>query len=102
MPSFTRQAIFSSALTLTLSLSLSLSLSHTDIAEKEKCVVTPAEVKEQLDVLIVQAKQKGEEPPDVARATDEIENVLLRKKVFDMLASHATITWIDAPVAPAE
>jgi hypothetical protein len=44
-----------------------------------------------------QAKQKGEQAPDPARASEEIENVLLRKKVFDMLASHATITWIDAP-----
>jgi hypothetical protein len=33
--------------------SLSLS-SPSDIAEKENCVVTPAEIKEQLDVLIVQ------------------------------------------------
>ena len=28
----------------------------TDIAEKEKCIVTPAEIKEQLDVLVVQVR----------------------------------------------
>lgn len=58
--------------------------------------VTPSEVREQIDVLTVQAKQKGEEMPDEARAKDEIENALLRKKVFDLLAGHATITWVDA------
>lgn len=46
-----------------------------------------------------QARQKGEQPPDANRASEEIENVLLRKKVFDFLAGTATITWIDAPVA---
>ena len=49
-----------------------------------------------------QSKQKGEQPPDAARASEEIENVLLRKKVFDLLASTATVTWIDAPAATAE
>jgi hypothetical protein len=43
----------------------------------------------------VQAKQKGEEPPDESRAKEEIENSLLRRKVFDMLASHAEITWVE-------
>ena len=43
-------------------------------------VVTPAEVREQLDVINVQSKQKGEEPVDEARAKDEIENTMLRKK----------------------
>ena len=53
-------------------------------------------------LFITQSKQKGEQPPDVARASEEIENVLLRKKVFDLLASTATVTWIDAPAAAAE
>jgi trigger factor len=74
-----------------------LGMAFRDIAEKEKCIVTDAEVNEQLDVIVIQAKQKGEQPPDEDRARDEIENVLLRKKVFDMLATHATITWIDPP-----
>ena len=46
--------------------------------------VTPSEIREQIDVLTVQAKQKGEEPPDETRAKEEIENSLLRRKVFDM------------------
>lgn len=53
---------------------------NNNTAEKENVVVTPAEVREQLDVINVQSKQKGEEPPDEARAKDEIENTMLRKK----------------------
>lgn len=53
-------------------------------------------------LFMTQSKQKGEAPPDVARASEEIENVLLRKKVFDLLASTATVTWIDAPAAASE
>jgi hypothetical protein len=34
--------------------------------------------------------------------SEEIENVILRKKVFDFLASHAQITWIDAPSEPTK
>jgi hypothetical protein len=67
--------------------------------------VTPSEIREQIDVLTVQAKQKGEEPPDEGRAKEEIENSLLRRKVFDLLAAHADITWVepalDAPQAQA-
>jgi hypothetical protein len=38
-------------------------MAFRDIAEKEKCTVTDAEVNEQLDVIVIQAKQKGEQPP---------------------------------------
>ena len=106
-------------------------MAFRDIAEKEKIVVEPSEIQEQLDVLAVQviddlllwrtlqhvelfhafvregrkghenivcmtyccnisrssqAKQKGETPPDAARAKDEIENVLLRRKVGNTVA----------------
>ena len=74
-----------------------LGMVFRDIAEKEKLVVTEAELVEQLDMLKVQAKQKNEPMPDEARARDEIENVLLRNKVFDFIAQHATITWTDLP-----
>jgi len=74
-----------------------LGMLFRDIAEKEKILVTEAEVVEQLDMLKVQAKQKNEPMPDEARARDEIENVLLRNKVFDFIASHAKITWTDLP-----
>ena len=70
-----------------------------DIAEKESVSVEEKEIREQLDLLNAQAKQKNEEPPEERRARDEIENQLLRKKVFDLLASSADITWLDAPVA---
>lgn len=72
-----------------------------DIADREGIIVTTDEVKAQLDLLAAQAKQKGEQMPDVQRASEEIQNVLLRKKVFDFLASHASITWLDssAPVS---
>lgn len=72
-----------------------LGLTFRDIAEKEKIVVTEKEITEQLDLINAQSKQKGEEPPDERRARDEIENTLLRKKVFDFLASHAEITWVE-------
>ena len=57
-----------------------------------------------MSMLKAQAKQRGEEAPDAAAAKDEIENVLLRRKVFDFLASNAEIEWVDAPTesdAPA-
>jgi len=72
-----------------------LGMTFRDIAEKEKIIVSKEEVQEQLDALAAQAKQKGEEMPDEERARDEIENVLVRKKVFDMLASSADITYLD-------
>lgn len=75
-----------------------LGMIFRDIAEKEKLVVTEAEVVEQLDMLKAQAKQKNEPVPDESRARDEIENVLLRNKVFDFIASHSKITWTDLPV----
>ena len=73
-----------------------------EVAEREKIVVTPEEIKSQIDLLSAQAKQKGEAMPDVKRVSEEIENVLLRKKVFDFIASHSEITWVDSPPpAPA-
>ena len=74
-----------------------LGMAFRDIAEKEGIAVEPQEVQEQLDSINIQAKQKGESPPDQRAAADEIMNVLLRRKVFDMLAQGATITWIDQP-----
>lgn len=74
-----------------------LGLAFRDIAEKEKIAVTEIEVKEQLDLIAVQAKQKGEAPPDEKNARDQIENTLLRRKVFSFIAESAKITWIDAP-----
>lgn len=74
-------------------------MAFRDIAEKEKITVPKEEIQEQLDVLNAQARQKGETMPDERRAGDEIENVLLRKKVFEFIASQSTITWIDAPQA---
>lgn len=74
-----------------------LGMAFRDIAEKEKLVIEPAEVQDQLDMMNAQAKQKGEAPPDEARARDEIQNVLLRKKVFDFLADQGAITWVDTP-----
>ena len=89
-----------------------------DIAEKESIAVTEKEIQEQLDLLAAQARQKGEAPPDqssarcvrrdflcmylcimyvcdVVSSRDEIENTLLRRKVFDCLAGYATITWVE-------
>mmetsp|Transcript_15459 Transcript_15459/g.25754 ORF Transcript_15459/g.25754 Transcript_15459/m.25754 type:complete len:527 (+) Transcript_15459:107-1687(+) len=78
-----------------------LGMVFRDVAEKEKIVITPEEVQEQMEGLKMQAKQKNEPMPDEARAKEEIENVLLRKKVFNMLAENAYITWEDAPDDPA-
>ena len=83
---------------------VTLGMAFRDIAEKEGIAVTVEEIKEQLDALNAQAKQRGEDPPDSRAASDEIMNVLLRRKVFNMLAKHATIVWEDPPVqedAPA-
>ena len=54
--------------------------------------VTPSEIREQIDVLTVQAKQKGEPMPDEERAKDEIENAILRKKVR-LLATPPSYTY---------
>lgn len=75
-----------------------LGMVFRDISEKENIKVTPEEIDEQLAMLRAQAKQKNEPPPNEQTATEEIENVLLRRKVFDFLAEHATITYVDAPV----
>jgi len=74
-----------------------LGMIFRDIAEKEKIEVTSTEIDEQIGMLKAQAKQRNEEPPDELQAKDEIENVLLRRKVFDFLAEHADITWVEAP-----
>ena len=58
------------------------------------------EVTEQWQMICMQAKQKGEQPPEEANARDQIENTLLRKKVFEKLSTMATITWVDA-MAPS-
>ena len=70
--------------------------------EKEKVVVTKEEITEQIDMLNAQARQKNEPLPDARRAADEIENVLLRRKIFNFLAKTAEITWVDAPEEPAK
>jgi FKBP-type peptidyl-prolyl cis-trans isomerase (trigger factor) len=79
-----------------------LGMAFRDIAEKEKVEVEEKEIREQLDLLMAQTKQKNEQPPDERRARDEIENTLLRRKVFNMLAATADITWIDPPVEPSQ
>ena len=73
-----------------------LGMAFRDISEKEKIAVLPAEIQEQWDMIAVQAKQKGEKVPDERRAKDEIENQLLRKKVFDLIAANAKIEWKEA------
>ena len=77
-----------------------LGMAFRDIAEKEGISVSSEEIQSQLDGLNAQAKQRGEAPPDARAASDEIMNTLLRRKVFDLLAEHATITWEDAPEVP--
>jgi len=79
-----------------------LGMTFRDIAEKEKVVVSNEEIQAQLDALAVQSKQKGEPMPDIQRAREEIENVLLRKKVFNTIASFAEITYVDPPTVPVE
>lgn len=74
-----------------------LGLAFRDIAEKEGISITASEIQEQLDVINMQAKQKGENPPDEANAKDAIENSLLRRKVFNYIATEAKITWTEAP-----
>ena len=80
---------------------VTLGMVFRDIAEKEKVVVTKEEIAEQIDMLNAQARQKNEPLPDPRRAADEIENVLLRRKIFNFLAKTAEITWLDAPEEPA-
>ena len=79
-----------------------LGMAFRDIAEKEGISVSSEEIQEQLDGLNAQAKQRNEAPPDPRAASDEIMNTLLRRKVFNMLAEHATITWVEPPEAPSE
>jgi len=74
-----------------------LSLAFRDIAEKEKVEVTANEVADQYNMIVAQAKQKGEPVPDKARVSQEIQDVLLRKKVFDVLAATAKVNWTEAP-----
>lgn len=79
-----------------------LGMAFRDIAEKEGISVSSEEIQEQLDGLNAQAKQRKEAPPDPRAASEEIMNTLLRRKVFNMLAEHATITWVEPPEAPAD
>jgi len=72
-----------------------LGLAFRDIAEKEKIIVSETEIKDQLDLINMQSKQKGEQPPDEKNARDQIENTLLRRKVFDFIASSSQITWVE-------
>ncbi len=81
--------------------SVTLGLLFRDIAEKESIAVSAAETQEQIDVLNAQARQKGEAAVDVARAQEEIENALMRNKVFDFLAAHAHITYLEPVLEPA-
>lgn len=73
-----------------------LSMAFKDIAEKEGLAVTPEEVEDQYNMISVQATQKGEPVPDKDKARPEIENVLLRNKVFEFLAGHASVTWLES------
>ena len=61
---------------------VTLSLAFRDIKEKEGITVTTDEIKAQLDLISAQAKQKGEPLPDLKRASDEIENVILGMYVY--------------------
>ena len=80
-----------------------LSMVFREIAEKENINVTAEEIKAQIDLLTAQAKQKNEPLGDIKRVTEEIENVLLRKKVFDFIAQYADITWLEsAPPSSAD
>jgi len=78
-----------------------LGMIFRDISEKEKIEVTSEEIEDQLGMLRAQAKQAGEDMPNELAAKDEIENVLLRRKVFDFLADNAEINYMDAPDMPA-
>lgn len=78
---------------------VTLGMVFRDIAEKEQITVTREEIAEQLDALNAQAKQKGDPLPDARRAAEEIENIILRRKIFNMLATHAEISW-QAPPEP--
>lgn len=76
-----------------------LGLLFRDISEKENIQVSNEEIQQQLDILIAQAKQKsqGNEKlmPNIEDAKEEIENTLLRLKIFDFLAKTAKITYVD-------
>jgi len=73
-----------------------LGMIFRDISDKESIEVTAEEVDEQMAMLRAQAKQKGKEYLDEMSAKDQIENLLLRRKVFNFLASKATISYVDA------
>eukprot|EP01041_Mallomonas_annulata_P007115 gene7115-14468_t len=75
---------------------VTLSMAFRDIAEKESVTVTKNEITEQFNLLAAQARQKGDPVPEERRALPEIENVLLRKKIFDFLSTTADITWEEA------
>lgn len=74
-----------------------LGLIFRDIADKEGLKVESREVQQQLDILRAQMKQQGKElqQQDLLAAAEEAENALLRKKVFDVLAGYANITYLD-------
>lgn len=74
-----------------------LGLAFRDIAERENIKVSEKEIRDQLELIAIQAKQKGEQPPEERNAMSQIENTLLRRKVFDFIASSATISWVDIP-----
>jgi len=81
---------------------VTLGMVFRDIASKENISVTREEITQQLDGINAQAKQKGEPMPDQRRAADEIENVMLRRKIFDFIASSAEITWVKPPEEGAQ
>ena len=73
-----------------------LGLMFREIAEKENISVSEAEIQEQLDLINAQARQKGGDLPDADRAREEIENTLLRLKVFDCLAKLSKLEYFMA------
>ncbi len=71
-----------------------LGLIFNDIVEREQVIVTDEEIDQQLNILLAQYRQQNlDQNIDLKHAKFEIQNVLLRKKVFDMLASTATISY---------
>eukprot|EP01040_Poterioochromonas_malhamensis_P007720 gene7720-8338_t len=73
-----------------------LGIIFNDITEKEKISVTQKEIQDQLDILIAQTKQREpRQEIDTDRAREEIVNTLLKKKVFDIVASFATINYVE-------
>ena len=80
-----------------------LGILFNDITEKERLTVAPEEIQEQLEILRAQRKQQQQRTGAAANVTEEKEiderikeeifNTLLRKKVFDRIASYATIQY---------